>query len=124
MDNNYSLETLEQGVEIAHRKQDLILEIEACDKQLFNLFGGQKASISHPHKSGSFNGNTGRTLSPEARRKISVALKARWARNRGETNGGTTVVSSTGRRPMSPAARAKLSKLMKARWAARRSGKG
>jgi len=61
---------------------------------------------------------------PAARKRISAAMKARWAaRKRGTTSkkpAKTATKKSAGRPRMSPAARKKLSALMKARWAARK----
>jgi hypothetical protein len=57
------------------------------------------------------------TMSASARAKISVAQKARWAKQQGKTVPKKT---ASKRKPMSPAMRKKLSRLMKARWAASR----
>ena len=81
-----------------------------------------------------------RTMSPEARKRISDAQKARWAMQRGEAKARETssasVISSTaksrraakrkgaakrGRRKMSPAARKRISQAQKNRWAAKRA---
>ena len=57
-----------------------------------------------------------RTMSAAARKRISEAMKQRWAKWKGKA-----VPKKTKARPaMSAAARKKLSALMKARWAARK----
>jgi len=57
-----------------------------------------------------------RTMSPAARKRISAAMKQRWAKWKGKS-----APKKTKARPaMSAAARKKLSALMKARWAARK----
>src|SRR5580700_914476 len=64
-----------------------------------------------------------RTMSPAARKRISAAMKLRWAqRKRKPTPKKVTAPArkATVRRPMSPAMKKKLSALMKARWAARK----
>jgi hypothetical protein len=54
-----------------------------------------------------------RTLSAAARRKISLAQKARWAK-RASTNG---VIAVQAKRTMSAAARRKIAAFQRARWA-------
>src|ERR1035441_1897766 len=60
-----------------------------------------------------------RRLSPAARKRISVAMKQRWAKWKGKS----APKKAKSRPPMSAAARKKLSALMKARWAAKRKSK-
>jgi hypothetical protein len=65
-----------------------------------------------------------RRLSPAARKRISAAMKQRWAKWKGKSAPKkVTPVSkkTTGRKPMSAAMRKKLSAMMKARWAARKA---
>ena len=66
-----------------------------------------------------------RVMSAAARKRISAAMKVRWAARK--KSGGSlrkpvkTAAKKAARRPqMSPAAKKKLSTLMKARWAARK----
>jgi hypothetical protein len=76
-----------------------------------------------PTKAASTGGKR-RTMSPAARKRISVAMKQRWAKWKGKSapRQGKAVAKKTAvRRPMSPAAKKKLSALMKARWAAKKS---
>ena len=67
-----------------------------------------------------------RTMSLAARKRISAAMKQRWAKWKGKSAPKkVTPVSkkTTGRKPMSAAMRKKLSALMKARWAAKQKSK-
>lgn len=57
-----------------------------------------------------FHGRPQRKLSALARRKISLAQKARWAKSRSSAQ-------STPKRAMSPAARRKIAAAQRARWA-------
>jgi hypothetical protein len=62
-----------------------------------------------------------RRMSAAARKRISEAMKQRWAKWKGKSAPKkVTPVSkkSTGRKPMSAAMKKKLSRMMKARWAA------
>jgi len=70
-------------------------------------------------------GGNRRVMSAAARKRISAAMKTRWAARK--KSGGfpmksvKTAAKNAVRRPqMSPAAKKKLSALMKARWAARK----
>lgn len=69
-------------------------------------------------------GGKSRVMSAAARKRISAAMKARWAeRKKGSSpkKPAKAVAKKTAGRPkMSPAAKKKLSALMKARWATRR----
>jgi len=91
---------------------------------LEGLVSGPIRRRGRPPKSGLTNVLGKRTLSAAARRRISAAMKARWAeRKRGSKPAATgkPATKQAGSRPqMSPAARRKLSALMKARWAARK----
>jgi hypothetical protein len=62
-------------------------------------------------------------MSSAARKRISEAMKQRWAKWKGKSapkQDKTTPKKTTVRRPMSAAAKKKLSVLMKARWAAKK----
>jgi len=59
-----------------------------------------------------------RTLSASARRKISLAQKARWAKRASSGHPGTTQP----RRTMSAAARRKIAASQRARWAKLKAG--
>jgi len=60
-----------------------------------------------------------RTLSAAARRKVSLAQKARWAKLRSENSAKakTSSTMNTGKRPMSAAGLARIRAANKARWA-------
>ena len=65
-----------------------------------------------------------RHLSPAARKRISAAMKQRWAKRKGKSAPKKATPASkktTGRKPMSAAMRKKLSAMMKARWAERKA---
>ena len=73
---------------------------------------GRPAGSKNPQK---------RTMSAAARKRISAAMKARWAawkKAKSPAKPAKAKAKKTARRPMSQAARKKLSALMKARWAA------
>ena len=73
------------------------------------------------YKSSPTSGRTHRTMSAAARKRISEAMKKRWAKWHDKSSPKATPKKASGRRPMSAAARQKLSALMKASWAARKS---
>jgi hypothetical protein len=82
---------------------------------------------------GKMNGGTsytrpGRTLSASARKRISLAQKARWAKTRKGSMPATSSVKTTGsvlpmKRTMSASARRKIATAQRARWARVRAGK-
>ena len=66
-------------------------------------------------------------MSPAARKRISEAMKQRWAKWKVKSTpkqAKATPKKTAVRRPMSAAAKKKLSALMKARWAAKKKAKG
>jgi len=66
-------------------------------------------------------GGKRRRMSPAARKRISEAMKQRWAKHKGKSAPKKAVPAKPKARPtMSAAARKKLSDLMKARWAAKK----
>ena len=74
-------------------------ELERARKEV-KRFGAALAAL------GSSNSNGRRTLSAAARRKISLAQKARWAKQK-----------ATPRRTMSAAGRRRIAAAQRARWA-------
>jgi len=86
--------------------QQLRAERERLQKQLQRIDEALAALGS-----GSLNGSS-RTISAAGRRRISLAQKARWAKQR------TTGQSSRPKRTMSAAARRKIAAAQRARWAA------
>ena len=71
-------------------------------------------------------GGKRRRMSPAARKRISKAMKQRWAKWKGKSAPKQLKAApkkTVVRRPMSPAAKKKLSALMKARWAVKQEAK-
>ena len=64
-----------------------------------------------------------RALSPEARRKISLAQKKRWAQARTESQPAAATASAPVKRTMSASARRKIAAAQRARWAKVRTAK-
>jgi hypothetical protein len=70
------------------------------------------------------SGQKRRRMSPAARKRISVAMKQRWAKWKGKSapkKAKPAPKKRAGRKPMSEALRKKVSAMMKARWAARKA---
>ena len=79
---------------------------------------GSPARRGRPPKTGA---RTGRHMSAAARKRISEAMKQRWAKwHRKSAPKKSAPVKTKTRPAMSAAARKKLSDLMKARWTAKR----
>ena len=79
---------------------------------------GSPGRRGRPPKTGSTNA---RHMSAAARKRISEAMKQRWAKQKGKSATKKSAPAKTKVRPaMSAAARKKLSDLMKARWAAKK----
>ena len=99
---------------------DLKAERNRLDQAIAALEGGRPSSRrGRPLKTASTTGRAGRHMSPAARRRISAAMKQRWAKWKGRS----APKKAKSRPPMSAAAKKKLSALMKARWAAKKSSK-
>ena len=78
-----------------------------------------------PPKATTTGGNR-RRMSPSARKRISEAMKQRWAKWKGKSapkQAKAMPKKTAVRRPMSAAAKRKLSALMKARWATKQKAK-
>jgi hypothetical protein len=71
----------------------------------------------------SLNSDGGRTLSASARKKISLAQKARWAKARKGSNPAAATASAPAKRTMSASARRKIAAAQRARWAKVKAGK-
>ncbi len=81
---------------------------------------GAPGRRGRPPKATSTHPGSRRHMSAAARKRISEAMKQRWAKWKGKS----APKKKTKARPaMSAAARKKLSALMKARWAARKKAK-
>jgi hypothetical protein len=77
---------------------------------------GSSPRRGRPAKAGSGT----RTMSAAARKRISAAMRLRWAQRLGKsvpTKAATSAKKAGARKPMRPAARKKLSALVRARWA-------
>jgi hypothetical protein len=82
---------------------------------------GSAARRGRPPKTGA---GTGRRMSAAARKRISEAMKQRWAKRKGKSAPTKSAPAKKKTHPaMSAAARKKLSDLMKARWAAKQEAK-
>lgn len=110
---------------VAQLKQELG-RIEHAIAALVGL-GSQPARRGRPPKVNQAKPATGqkrRRMSPAARKRISVAMKHRWAKWKGKSapkKAKAAPKKRAGRKPMSPAMRKKLSAMMKARWAERKA---
>jgi hypothetical protein len=93
--------------------------LEALDQEIANLTQARTVLARLGSVNGSASHGVGkRVFSAAARRKMAASQKARWAKYRGDQNGGTK-----GARVMSPSARRKISAAQKARWAKFRGSK-
>jgi hypothetical protein len=65
-------------------------------------------------------------MTPEGRRRLSEALKARWAARRGETTAApaSAPAKATRKGGMTPEGRRRLSEALKKRWAVKRANAG
>lgn len=108
---------------------------EKAEQQMTSILGGQSASATTAPTSGSGAAGqvptgvataqpTKRTMSPAAKRAISLKAKARWATiNRGKRKGAKGKTARKGNvtangRIMTPAARKRIAEAQKKRWAA------
>jgi hypothetical protein len=98
----------------------IVSELRAERTNLVNQLRHVDAALSVLGKlnGGRFVTRPRRTLSTAARRRISAAQKARWAKKNSHHAG-----SATPKRTMSAAARRKIAAFQKARWAKIRAGK-
>jgi hypothetical protein len=75
----------------------------------------------------SLSSNGGRTLSASARKKMSLAQKARWSKARNglkpATGAAKTPASAPAKRTMSASARTKIAAAQRKRWAKLKAGK-
>jgi hypothetical protein len=85
--------------------EQLKKELERAKKEV-EQFGAALVALG----SSSSNGNR-RTLSPAARRKISLAQRARWAKQKGPAAGPKRTMSAAGRRRIAAAQRARWAKV-------------
>jgi hypothetical protein len=107
--------------ELREKRSHAQLEIEKLDQIIAGIESLNGAGAAVPTKGTKVK----HTLTASARRRISLAQKARWARVRGGSK-PTLVAKTTGtvkpKRTMSASARRKIAAAQKARWAAVRAG--
>ena len=103
-------------------------EMDRIGHTISLLLGGStpaKARVGRPPGSTSTkvrSGGRGRGLTPAGRRKLSLAMKQRWAQRRGATGASRASVPVAAAKPkkrggMTAAGRKRLSEAMKQRWA-------
>src|SRR5260370_16272112 len=103
-------------ISLKTRRKDVSIrgEIGSVEKRLTAILRGSPSTVPSAHRGK-------RRMSPQARAKIAAAMRARWAKRKGETAHVSTVKKKGG---ITAAGRKRLSQLMKARWAARRKASG
>ncbi len=112
--------TNERLIELAIK--GLIAERDRVEQEISDLQArmGHRVTSSLARATSTSRSASGR-MSDEGRRRISAAMKLRWARHRQETKSGkaarTVVVAKVG---LTDAGRKKLSDMMKKRWATKR----
>ena len=99
--------------------EQLKKERDRVEKQLSALNAALTAFVGVYSGEPVSNVNGKRTVSASARRKMSLAQKARWAK--AGTNGATA--STKPKRRMSASARRKIAAAQRARWAKVKAGK-
>jgi hypothetical protein len=103
--------------QLREERKQAEVQIEKLDQAISVIEGlsGRSNSRKAASKAG------GRSLSPAARRRISMAQRARWAQRRkqgGEqSSGGSKPVSAAKKRPLSSSARRRIAAAQRARWA-------
>ena len=111
------------SMDIQNIVSDLKTERDRLDQAIAALEGVSSSNRrGRPTKGASTIGRRRRHMSAAARKRISAAMKQRWAQRKRKSapKQAKPVSKKAVRRPMSPAARKKLSALMKARWAAKK----
>jgi hypothetical protein len=81
--NSYK-RTMIPGADTLHRAGEILQEIEKLQGELASLFNGAGRSTITPKRRGRPPGRgkrRRRSMSPEARKKIAAAQRARWARH-------------------------------------------
>jgi hypothetical protein len=111
--------------------QNLVSDLKAERNRLDQAISALEVLTStaprrgRPPKATSTGGKR-RRMSPAARKRISEAMKQRWAKWKGKSApklAKATPKKTAVRRSMSATAKKKLSALMKARWAAKQKAK-
>jgi hypothetical protein len=95
----------------------IVSELRAVRANLVNELRHVDAALSVLSKlhGGSSYTKTRRTMSAAARRKISLAQKARWAKTRGRAAKPKRTISAAGRKRIAAAQRARWAKLKAAK---------
>jgi len=99
--NNLSVQQLRQAANLKEK-------IVALEKELNQLFGSTAKPVASPAP------KKRRKMSAAGRARLVAALKARWAKVKGQKTAAKPVKKA--RRKMSAAARAKIAAAAKARW--------
>ena len=107
-----SLDQLKRAIAITE-------QIDALQSQLAAVLGGS-SSAAVPAAAPAKTRKGKRTVSPEARAKMAVAQRARWALRKG--GAAPAAKPEKKKRGITPEGRAKLAAAMKARWDARKKG--
>lgn len=116
MNSTLSIETLKEAIQIKE-------EIQQLEVRLNQILGGKVATSTAPVTP--VPAKKGPTkMSAAARKKISIAAKARWAVIKGKSPAPAKFVAKAPKKKggLTPEGRARLAALMKARWAARKKG--
>ena len=100
--------------EIRDERKQAQLRVEKLDEVIRGLVGLNSLS---PSRNGA---RQSRTMSASARRRISLAQKARWARVRAQNV--VSIASKLGKRTISAAGRKRIAAAQRARWAKVRAG--
>src|SRR6266699_6024775 len=107
------------GVDLMANITEIVKELQQERDRLDQAIGAL-APLAGMSKTSSVRGGAGgprRTLSAAARRKVSLAQKARWARLRAENSAkGQPSTVNPGKRTMSAAGLARIRAANKARW--------
>jgi nucleoid-associated protein YgaU len=94
------------AAELKATRTNLVAELTHVDAAL---------SVLGKLSGGSNYTKTGRTMSSAARRKISLAQKARWAKANGQAPKPTRTISAAGKKRIAVAARARWAKFRAAK---------
>jgi hypothetical protein len=116
---NTTVDQLKRAIVVAE-------QIEKLKAELAAILGGTPTKQAEPAKvtSAPVKRRKKRKLSPESRARIVAAVKARWARVKGQKAPGRPAKApktSRKKRKLTPEGRARLAASMRARWAARKA---
>src|SRR5271169_6684565 len=108
--------------------QTIVSDLKAERNRIDQAISALEGPTSTAHRrgrppKGTTTGGSHRRMSPAARKRISEAMKQRWAKWKGKSSPKQAKAKpqkKAARRPMSAAAKKKLSAMMKARWEERK----